>query len=348
MTSTLFPQITIWLIAKNEVDFIGETLHHLLLQSYPHNKLEIVFADGGSTDGTREIVEKVLSQWDISYKIINSRDLPLENGVNWGHSYQRNVVIDHASPKSEYIAWTDADCRVVPTWLEALYETIKNSDSEIAWAGWPRYVETEGNISKFELMLNYYFTSHIMSLGNPAYSDKTNVKYMSSIAWYNSIYKIEFLKKYRYSTVFPLNTDDNEINFRITQDGYKFLYCKWAVAYHRMYETIGSFLKKLIQYGVGSANMIKLHKKNPRIYVTLSLLYICGCLLTIPFLMLGGILWLITFVGWWLIVALATSVFFENISRTKSVQSLWVFLLVPLHPLMYGCGVVKELIQKRK
>lgn len=135
-------------------------------------------------------------------------------------------------------------------------------------------------------MLNYYFTSHIMSLGNPAYSDKTNVTHMRSIAGYNSIYKMDILRAYRYSTIYPLNTDDNEINFRIAKDGYKFLYCRGAVAYHRMYETIGSFLQKLIQYGVGSANMIHLHKENPRLYVTISLLYCLGIILTPVFLFL--------------------------------------------------------------
>ena len=135
-------------------------------------------------------------------------------------------------------------------------------------------------------MLNYYFTSHIMSLGNPAYSDKTNVTHMRSIAGYNSIYKMDILRAYRYSTIYPLNTDDNEINFRIAKDGYKFLYCRGAVAYHRMYETIGSFLQKLIQYGIGSANMIHLHKENPRLYVTISLLYCLGIILTPVFLFL--------------------------------------------------------------
>jgi hypothetical protein len=67
-------------------------------------------------------------------------------------------------------------------------------------------------------MLNYYFTSAIMTLGNPAFTVRNDIKFVESLAGYNSIYKLEILKKYMYSTAYAFNNDDIEINFRIRRD----------------------------------------------------------------------------------------------------------------------------------
>ena len=158
------------------------------------------------------------------------------------------MVIDHVDPRSKYIAWIDADCRADAEWLESLHNRIINIPEDIAAAGGPRYVETKGSISKKELMLNYYFTSCIMSLGNPAFCDKV-VEYMPSVAGYNSIYKIDILKAFRYDTTYPFNTDDIEINYRLAKQGYKFLYSSDARIYHRLDETIWQFLKHMVTYG---------------------------------------------------------------------------------------------------
>ena len=97
-----------------------------------------------------------------------------------------------------------------------------------------------------------------MSLGNPAYAER-NVKYMPSVAGYNSMYKREILEKYMYDTTYPFNTDDIEINYRITRNGLKFLYSSQAKIYHRLDETVGQFLKHLFIYGNGAMNTSRLH-----------------------------------------------------------------------------------------
>jgi len=72
---------------------------------------------------------------------------------------------------------------------------------------------------------------------------------MPSIAGYNSIYKKDILKKYMYNTTYPFNTDDIEINYRISKDKLKFLYSSKAKIFHRLDETIEQFLKHLFVYG---------------------------------------------------------------------------------------------------
>ena len=335
------PFTSIGIIARNEEKNIMNTLSHLINQDYPHESMEILIVDGNSTDKTREIARDFLDKSNIQYLIINEKDCTNKNhGKNYWHSFARNCLIDALDIRSKYLAWIDADCRADTDWLSTLVEIMeKNTDPKIIWAGGRRLVESEGGISKKELMLNYYFTSKIMSLGNPAFT-KSDAKYIPSIAGYNSIYTTEILKQYRYNTLYAFNTDDIEINYRLVRDGYRFLNVPWARIWHRMNDSIIVFLKQMMKYGQWAINTSKIHKKIVRIYIPISIIYIVGMVLTPIFLYLGWSIGLFTKFNWLMIIFLSFIVTIENIRQTKSIQSFWVMMIVPLHPLMYGMGVI--------
>ena len=338
------PYITIGIIARNEEKYIIHTLKYLAQQSYGKEHFEIVIADGWSSDRTREVSQQFLDQEHISHKIINEREYKnLWKGVPYGPSFWRNVIITEASSKSSYIAWIDADCRADSHRLEKLVTKIEWTDDTIIAAWWPRLVETQWHISKRELMVNYYFTSAIMTMGNPAFTTRNDVQFVESLAWYNSIYKIDMIKKYMYSTRYAFNNDDIEINFRIRKDWYKLAYSPEAKIYHRQDETIWQFLVHLVAYGEWAARTTKIHKAFPRIYVPLSVAYFFYSLLL---LILLPIFWPIVLLPYILVLFLSLAVFIENIKKTKSLQSLKVFALVFAHPFMYAYGFVREMLKK--
>ncbi len=55
-----FPKISIVIPSFNKVDFIEETLKSIVDQNYPN--LEVIIQDGGSTDGTLEILKKYVKK----------------------------------------------------------------------------------------------------------------------------------------------------------------------------------------------------------------------------------------------------------------------------------------------
>ena len=77
--------------------------------------------------------------------------------------------------------------------------------------------------------------------------------------------------------------------------------------------------------------MVKYHHAIPRLYVYLSVCYFLYIIALIPLLFWHWIFAL----PYVLVFLLATAVFIENIRKTKSLISLWVYPLVFLHPLMY-------------
>lgn len=58
ITKDELPRISFVIATYNSANFVEETIRSILKQDYPHDKIEIVFSDGGSTDSTLEIAKK--------------------------------------------------------------------------------------------------------------------------------------------------------------------------------------------------------------------------------------------------------------------------------------------------
>jgi glycosyltransferase involved in cell wall biosynthesis len=64
------PSIGICILTYNSSTTIPYTLHFLLRQNYPKDKIFYLVVDGGSNDNTVEIVKNILSKHTINYQII--------------------------------------------------------------------------------------------------------------------------------------------------------------------------------------------------------------------------------------------------------------------------------------
>ncbi len=52
-------RVTIIMPVRNEADFIERSVGAVLAQDWPADRLEVIVADGMSTDGTRAVLEKM-------------------------------------------------------------------------------------------------------------------------------------------------------------------------------------------------------------------------------------------------------------------------------------------------
>ncbi len=52
------PVVTIVVPMLDEIDYIGRCLDGFAAQTYPADHLDVVVVDGGSTDGSRALVER--------------------------------------------------------------------------------------------------------------------------------------------------------------------------------------------------------------------------------------------------------------------------------------------------
>ncbi len=76
-------QLSIVIPVRNEGVFLGQTLDQIYLQDFPMDRVEIIVADGGSTDDTRQIAESFKGRFG-SIKVLDNARLFASAGKNIG------------------------------------------------------------------------------------------------------------------------------------------------------------------------------------------------------------------------------------------------------------------------
>lgn len=104
-------EISIVIPCKNEEQYIAQCLLALEQQTLPRHRYEIICVDNGSTDLSREIIERFPSV------ILLSESRP-------GPYHARNTALARAC--GQIIAFTDADCIVSGEWLETIVSSMSN------------------------------------------------------------------------------------------------------------------------------------------------------------------------------------------------------------------------------
>ena len=141
---TSFPKISIVTPSFNQVQFIEETILSVINQNYPN--LEYIIIDGGSTDGSVEIIkkyEKHLTYW------VSEPD----NGH--GHALNKGF----ARSTGEIMAWINSDDKYYPYTFSAVAD-IFNTFSDINWIqGKNSWIDKSGRLEdvRFSFIIIYSF-----------------------------------------------------------------------------------------------------------------------------------------------------------------------------------------------
>lgn len=103
------PRVTVVLPVRNEAANVEECLQRLLQQDYPADLLEIFVVDGGSVDGTRDVVRSVQARY--AHACIRLLDNPsgiVPTALNIGIRAATGAVIvrmdGHSVPASDYVS----------------------------------------------------------------------------------------------------------------------------------------------------------------------------------------------------------------------------------------------------
>jgi len=96
------PIVTVGICVRNGAKSLCEAIDSIRNQDFPHELIEVIFVDDGSTDDTLKMIKYCTSTLGMSVKIFNQ---------NWkGLGASRNVVFAHA--KGSLILWLDADMTI--------------------------------------------------------------------------------------------------------------------------------------------------------------------------------------------------------------------------------------------
>lgn len=168
------PLITVIVPVYNGEKVISRCVDSILKQSYAN--IQIIIVNDGSTDGTREILEK----------LTDSRIL-LINQENSGVSASRNAALDRAEGK--YVQFLDADDYITPDATFLLADRAESTGADLVVSDFYRVVKDrvsrKGDIATDRLLTVQEYAGYM--LDRPA-------DYYYGVLW-NKLYKTRILNE---------------------------------------------------------------------------------------------------------------------------------------------------------
>lgn len=106
MTASDLPLVTVIMPVRHEAGFIARSLAAVLAQDYPAERLEVLVADGGSTDGTRQIVQ-ALQPRHPNLRLVDNPGRIVPTGLNAALRQARGEVVvrvdGHTEIEADYV-----------------------------------------------------------------------------------------------------------------------------------------------------------------------------------------------------------------------------------------------------
>jgi succinoglycan biosynthesis protein ExoA len=113
------PLVTIAMPAFNEEHYIEACIASVQAQDYPADRIEILVADGRSTDRTREIIER-LTAADPRIRLVDNPERLQAAGLN--------RVVREA--RGDVIVRMDVHCEYAPTYVRRCVETLERTGAD--------------------------------------------------------------------------------------------------------------------------------------------------------------------------------------------------------------------------
>ena len=242
------PMVTVGVCVKNSALTIRETIESIISQDYPHELMEIIVVDGYSSDGTVDIIKKILLNSDIKTRIFYE---------NKGLGYARQIVVNNSI--GDYIIWVDGDMILPRNFITKQVDfMLKNPKVGVAKA---RY-----SIAEKENLVSYLENVEFVVAFNNTKNSQFRVLGTSGC-----IYRSSALKHVRgFDTKIRGVGEDMDIEYRLRRAGWK-LCISSASFYEKRRRTWQELWEEYRWHGKGGAYIFKKYGKNADLFPRKSL-----------------------------------------------------------------------------
>lgn len=319
--------VSIVMPVRNEADFIDRSLKAILAQKYPSGSMEIIVADGLSTDETRTQIEKLKTISDIPITIIDNPERIAPSGLN------RAI----AKAKGEIIVRVDGHCEIEPDYVANCVKYLQEGRAE--GVGGP--IETLGETLQAQAIA--VAMSSTFGVGGSAFRTINDREmYVDTVAFPG--YKREIFEKAGFFNEELVRNQDDEFNYRIRKLGGRILLAPDIRSRYFSRSTFKSLWRQYFQYGYWKIRVLQLHPKQMSLRQFVPFAFVS----TIIFFSLLSIFFtvgrwaLLTVLGLYLLANLAAT--FKAAKRIEPTGLPFVFLSFPILHLSYGLGFAVGLL----
>jgi len=237
------PLVTIIMPVRNEAAFIGQTLDSILAQDYPAELMEIVIADGRSTDNTREIIQSYQSEHPHIHLIDNPGKIA-PTGLN--------AAIRQA--KGDVIVRVDGHALLDPDYVRSCVEQLQQTDADCVGGAW----ESRGNGYMGEAIAAAM--SSRFGIGNSGFrvvSTTAAPKLVDTVPF--GAYRRDVFERIGLFNEKMVRHQDYELCYRLRQADGNILLLPEVRAVYYVRATLAKLWRQYWQYGVWKGRFLRVY-----------------------------------------------------------------------------------------
>jgi len=321
------PFVSIIMPVHNEASFIHRSLGSLLAQTYPSEKMEIIIADGMSTDNTRALIEQIKADSEVPVIIVDNPKRIAPTGLN--------CALKKAG--GEIVIRVDGHCEIEPDYVENCVAHLQANKAE--GVGGP--IQTIGET--FQAKAIALAMSSKFGVGGSAFRTVDDREmYVDTVAFPG--YTREILEKAGAFNEELVRNQDDEYNFRIRKLGGRILLSPDIRSRYYSRSSFKSLWRQYFQYGYWKVRVLQMHPRqmSSRQFVPFLFVLSLICLLLLSTFSVFGRWGLIFILGSYLLANLIASLLI-SIKTRLSYFPLLSLSFVILH-ISYGLGFLIGLI----
>lgn len=233
-----YPSCSILIPAHNEERVIGRTIEAMLALTYPKDQLKIVVINDGSSDGTREIIQRYAAQ-DSRVELF---DVPKGQGGK-GKSRALNLGVQRV--KSDVVAIYDADNTPDKDALRYLVAQLLLHNELGAVLGKFRTVNKDVNL------LTKFINIETLSFQSMLQAGRWQMHNIATLPGTNFVMWTQLIKELGGWDEEAL-TEDSELSIRIYQHGYKIKFIPYSITYEQEPQEWKVFIKQRMRWVRGN------------------------------------------------------------------------------------------------
>jgi glycosyltransferase involved in cell wall biosynthesis len=325
------PLVTVVMPVRNEERYIERSLGAVLAQDYPAEFMEVLVADGGSTDRTRELVERLGAGRGV--RIIDNPRGIVAPGLN--------AAV--AEARGEIVVRVDGHCEIAPGHVRKAVHYLRTSGEEVAGVGGP--VETVGE-TPLARAIAVAMSSRFGAGGSAFRTGVDEPVFADTVPF--PAYPRRVLEEAGPFDEELVRNQDDEYNYRLRRAGKKLLLAPDLRSRYYSRADLASLWRQYFQYGYWKVRVMRKHPLQMRARQVGPPLFVVALVLgaaTAPWSG-WGLLWLAGAGGLYLLASILASATAGRAVPVRS-RALLPLIFAVLH-VGYGSGFLVGLASLAK
>lgn len=318
--------ISLILPIRNEGEGLRLTLDAIVAQDYSLNDIEIIIADGMSSDNTRTIIEEYQQKYESIFLVDNPNGI-VSTGFN----------IALLRSKGDFIIRVDGHTVIAKDYVRKCVDTLERTNADNVGGCMTAIGET--NFGKVAALA----TSNPFGVGNSKFHYSTNEEDVDSVymgAWPRHVF--ERIGMFDEELV---RDQDDEFNYRLRELGGRIVLNPEIKSLYRSRTSLKLLWKQYFQYGYWKVRVLQKHTYQMSLRQFIPPLFVLGLIasIAISFIINWGWGVLVGYTGLYLAANLAASMITAYRKR-DNFSFLLPIAFATVH-LSYGLGFLVGLIK---